>query len=168
VRPEGGPEPGEAEARAFLRHALSTVAYRGGKALRGAPAEFAAYKVGETSRTPVEIVAHLGDLFEWGLSLARGAEAWVPAAPAGWEEAVERFFRTLGALDAELAREGGLRCPWTRLFQGPIADALTHVGQLTMLRRLGGAAVRGENYFRAEIEAGRVGTEQAAPRREFD
>ena len=54
------------------------------------------------------------------------------------------------------------------MFQGPIADALTHIGQIGMMRRMAGAPVRGENYFKADIAAGRVGAEQSAPRFEFD
>jgi hypothetical protein len=48
------------------------------------------------------------------------------------------------------------------LFQGPIADALTHVGQLAMQRRLTGAPTRGENFFVAVVTAGQVGEEQPA------
>lgn len=158
----------QADAREYIRHSLATLAYRGGKALRGAPADFASFKVGDTSRTPSEILAHIGDLFEWALSLARGEEVWRDSSPGAWESEVQRFFSTLGALDACLMVPGSLRCPWTRLFQGPVADAFTHIGQLAMLRRLAGSAVRGENYFKADIAAGRVGPEQAAPRREFE
>jgi hypothetical protein len=156
------------DAREYIRHALGTLAYRGAKVVRGAPAEFAALKIGGTSRTPLEILAHIGDLFEWASSLVRGEEVWRDYSPNTWDEEVERFFRTLGVLDQALAASGSLRCPWERLFQGPVADALTHIGQLAMLRRLAASPVRGENYFRAEIAAGRLGADQAAPRREFD
>src|SRR5215467_4822374 len=54
--------------RMLLRHALATVAYRAGKALRGAPESFANFKIGETSRTPAQILAHLGDLYVWALA----------------------------------------------------------------------------------------------------
>lgn len=154
--------------RDLLRHALATLAYRGGKAVRGAPASFAAYRVAAGTRTPAEILAHIGDLLEWALSLAKGAAAWNNAAPLPWEEESTRFFGSLANLDAYLASEAPLGCSVERLFQAPIADALTHVGQMAMLRRLAGAPMKGENYFKAEIVSGCVGAEQAAAHREFD
>jgi len=151
-----------------LRHALATVAYRGGKALRGAPAAFAEFRVAAGTRTPLELVAHVNDLFDWALHLADGEPVWQNSTPISWPREVERFFATLAALDHRLASGRALGSPVERLFQGPVADALTHVGQLAMLRRLAGSPVRGENYFKAEIVAGRVGGDQAPPRREFD
>lgn len=155
------------EKRAFLRHAVATVAYRGAKAVRDAPASFAAYTPDGTARTAAKILAHLGDLFDWALSQAKGAEAWTDSAPLAWDREVERFFATLQRFDEFLASDAPLAAAPERLFQGAVADALTHVGQLAMLRRLAGAKITGENYSRAEIVAGRVGTVQTAPRREF-
>jgi hypothetical protein len=105
---------------------------------------------------------------DWALELARGRHTWKDSKPLSWEEGVARFFRAVERLDAELATAETLGCAPGRLFQGPIADALAHFGQLAMLRRLAGAPVKGENYFKADIAAGRVGPEQAAPRVEFD
>jgi hypothetical protein len=156
------------DKRALLRHTVATVAYRGGKAIRGAPASFASYRADESARTPLQVVAHIGDLFDWALSQARGAEAWNDSAPLEWDREVERFFATLQRFDDFLASDAALAAPPERLFQGAIADALSHVGQLAMLRRLAGAKIKAENYSRADIVAGRVGTEQTAPRREFD
>jgi hypothetical protein len=152
----------------MLRHTLATLAYRGGKAVRGAPEGFGTFRAAPTTRSPVEILAHIGDLLDWALALANGRHEWHDSPSRPWEEEVLRFFAALAALDRRLASEAPLGSPPERLFQGPIADALTHVGQITMLRRMAGAPVRGENYFRAEIEAGRVGPEQASPRREFE
>jgi hypothetical protein len=160
--------PASEANREFLRHAVATAAYRGGKALRGAPESFASFRVGGSSRTPAEILAHIGDLFDWALSMAKGEAAWKDSKPLTWNAEVERFFATLKKLDEYLASKEPLHNPVQKLFQGPVADALTHIGQLAMLRRLAGCQIRGENYFKAEIVAGRVGTEQAAPRREFD
>ncbi|MBV8855569.1 MAG: hypothetical protein JOZ02_01290 [Acidobacteria bacterium] len=154
--------------REMLRHTLATLAYRGGKAVRGAPEGFGGFKAGEGTRAAGEILAHLGDLLDWALSLARGAQRWSDSKPLAWDEEVARFLRALAEFDAYLASDAPLAVPAEGLFQGPVADALTHVGQLALLRRMAGAPVRGENYFRAEIVAGRVGAEQAAPRREFD
>ncbi|MFB3922331.1 MAG: hypothetical protein ACE145_11455 [Terriglobia bacterium] len=154
--------------RALLRHTLATLAYRGAKALRGAPKGFDTYRAWGTTRSPGEIVAHLGDLLEWALSMAKGQERWKDTAPAAWEPGIERFFTSLQTLDAYLASGQRLAASPEKLFQGPIADALAHVGQIAMLRRVAGSPIRGENYFRAEITAGRVGPDQSPPVREFD
>ena len=156
------------DTRALLRHIVATIAYRGGKAVRGAPASFAAYSPDGSPRTAGRILAHVGDLFDWALSQARGAEAWNDSTPLDWDGERARFFAALQRLDDYLASGAPLAIPAERLFQGPLADALTHIGQLAMLRRLAGAKIKGENYSRAEIVAGRVGAEQTAPRREFD
>ncbi len=152
----------------FYRHTVATLAYRGGKVLRGAPEGFAEFKAGATSRTPGQVLAHIGDLLDWALSQARGKQEWHNSEPLPWEKGAERFFAGLQAFDAYLASGLPLETPPEKLFQGAVADALTHVGQLAFLRRMAGAPIRGENYSRAEIIAGRVGPEQAAPRREFD
>lgn len=151
--------------RDLIRHALATIAYRGGKTIRDAPAGFADFK--GAGKPPVEIVAHLGDLFDWSLRMAQGDHSWNPTPQLTWDQAVERFFSTLAALDAHLASDHPVQAPLEKLFQGPIADALTHIGQLAMLRRLSGSPMRGENYYVAEIQTGRVGSEQARPVREF-
>jgi hypothetical protein len=154
--------------RALLRHTVATLAYRGGKALRDAPPGFADFRAGEGTRTPGQILAHLGDLFDWALQLADGRHVWRDSPPLAWEAGCERFFSGLAALDARLASDAPLACPEGQLFQGPVADALCHVGQIALQRRMAGAPVRGENYFKAGILVGRVGPSQAQPRREFD
>jgi hypothetical protein len=152
----------------MLRHTVATLAYRGGKALRDAPAGFASFRAGPGSRAAGEILAHVCDLFDWALLLADGRQAWSDSALASWEEGTARFFEGLRRLDERLASKAPLACTPEALFQGPVADALTHVGQIALLRRMAGAPLRGENYFKAEIVAGRVGPEQSEPRREFD
>jgi len=155
-------------ARALLRHTLATVAYRGGKAVRDVPPGFADFRLGDRgTRTPAEILAHIGDLFDWGLWLARGEKRWRNSTPLAWDQEVARFFAALQAFDDYLASEAPLSVPLEQLFQGPVADSLNHIGQLAMLRRLAGGPVRGENYFKADIETGRVGADQAKPRVEF-
>ena len=151
--------------RQLFRHAVATLAYRGGKALRGAPESFAAFD--GAGKPPLQILAHLGDLLEWTLSMARGSMEWKASEPQPWGEESRRFFDTLAQLDQLLASQDAIHAPLEKLFQGPIADALTHVGQIAMMRRMAGAPTRGENYYAAPIEAGRVGPEQAAAVREF-
>ncbi len=157
-----------ASPREFLRHTVATLAYRGGKVLRDAPVSFGTFTAGETSRSAAQILSHIGDLLDWALSLAQGAPVWRETPPQAWDADVARFIDGLARFEAYLASDTPLATPAERLFQGPIADALTHVGQLAMLRRLSGSPVRGENYFKADINAGRVGMEQSVPRREFD
>jgi hypothetical protein len=144
------------------------LAYRGGKAVRTLPPEAASFASGGTARTPAQILAHIGDLLDWAFHLAKGEQVWHDSAPLPWPEEVERFFSGLRRLEDYLASAEPLRVPPERLFQGPIADALTHVGQINLIRRLAGSPVRGENYFKASIAAGGVGPDQPAARAEFD
>ena len=159
--------PDTVSARDLLRHCLATVAYRGGKSLRGASDSFADFRVAEASRTPAQILAHLGDLFEWALSLSKGKQVWHDSKPLPWAQEVDRFFKTLHDFDNYVGASEPLYASPEQLFQGPVADALTHIGQIAMLRRLAGSPITGENYFQAEIASGRVGKDQPAPKQEF-
>jgi hypothetical protein len=143
------------DGRALLRHTVATVAYRGGKVIRDAPAGFSEFRIGETSRTPGQILAHVGDLYDWALSLAEGAERWQNSTPLAWRDESARFFSALARFDERLASETPLACSIEQLLQGPVADSLTHIGQLAMLRRLAGAPIKGENYSVADIAVGR-------------
>jgi hypothetical protein len=150
-----------------LRHVLATLAYRASKAVREAPPDFSDFQPGEGSRSAGDILAHMGDLMEWALSQAKGEETWNPRKPRAWQKDCDRFFDGLSALDAYVASSAPLAAEAERIFQGAIADALTHVGQIAMLRRLAGSRVRGENYSVAKIAAGQAGLDQPAPVREF-
>jgi hypothetical protein len=154
--------------RQLIRHTLATLAYRAAKVLRDAPDGFAEFRAGPSGRTATEILSHLVDLLAWGERLARGEYRWEAGQIDDWTAGVDRFFAGLAAFDAALADPANAAYPVQTIFQGPIADALTHVGQLAMMRGLAGAPVRPESYARATIEAGRVGRAQAAPGREFD
>jgi hypothetical protein len=155
-------------SRQLLRHTVATLAYRAEKVLRESPEGFADYRPSPASRTPLEILSHLGDLMEWAERLARGEYRWQPVPAGDWDAASKRFFRGLKALDGSLASAPANGFPSEVIFQGPIADALTHVGQLAMLRGMAGAPVRPESYARAKIRAGRLGRAQPARRVEFD
>jgi hypothetical protein len=157
----------DAMSHTLLRHTLATLAYRGGKATRGAPESFSSFKAAETSRTAGQILAHIGDLMDWGLSLAVGQQKWQDSEPQTWAKDTERFHTAIHAFDAYLASGQRVAASDDQLFQGPVADALTHVGQINLLRRLAGVPIKGENYFRADIQTGRVGAEQTAAKREF-
>ena len=156
------------DQREFLRHTVATLAYRGGKAVRDAPAGFESFRLSDSARTPAQILAHIGDLLAWFVSMAGGTRQWHDSKPLPWKEEVARFFAQLAEVERFLASDAAMQTSAEKLFQGPVADALTHVGQLTMLRRAHGVPIRAENYLKADIEAGRVGEEQAKPKFEFD
>lgn len=151
--------------RELLRHTVATLAYRGAKTIRNAPGSFAGFN--GAGRTPDKILAHMGDLMDWALSMAAGTPKWNESQPLTWDREAERFFGSLKKFDDYLASENPMQCHIEKLLQGPIADALTHVGQLAMLRRMAGASTPGENYFAAQVEVGRVGPEQIAPKRTY-
>ena len=151
--------------RELLRHTLATLAYRGAKTIRDTPATFADFS-GE-GRTPAQILAHLGDLLDWALSMADGTRKWNESKPLPWDQEGGRFFAALKKFDDYVASEEPLQAPVEKLFQGPVADALTHVGQLAMMRRLAGCPIKAENYYAAAVEIGRVGTDQVPPKRTF-
>jgi hypothetical protein len=153
---------------ALLRHCVATLAYRGGKAVRAMPPEMASFEARPGTRTPAQILAHIGDLLDWAVSIAQGRQAWHASDPLPWEREIGRFFDGLRRLDEVLASSVPLPAEAERLFQGPIADALTHVGQISLLCRMAGAPVRGENYYKAAIRSGVVGSEQPRPVYEFD
>jgi hypothetical protein len=150
-----------------IRHALATLSYRLGKVLRGTPAEFRDFRAAEGVRTPGEILAHIGDLMDWALTQVEGRKAWRDSTPLTWEQEIARFFQAIEALDQRIAEHGLGAANAEKLFQSAIADALTHTGQIALLRRMAGIAVRPENYSVADITVGRVGPEQVPPRAEF-
>jgi len=157
--------PGMDEKRELLRHTLASLAYRAARALDGAPDSFAGFA--GAGRMPVQILAHIGDLLDWALTAAVGKERWHTTQPSVWKQEKERFFESLGALDAFLASGGPVQAPIERLMQGPVLDAFTHVGQLAMLRRLSGSPTRGESFYVAAVAAGQVGADQPAPVQPF-
>lgn len=156
--------------RDALRHLLAVIAYRASKSVRGAPPEFASFKASPTSRTPVEILAHMGDLMDWGLAMTREKPVWRDATPQPWDDEVRRFFAAVTAWEQFLAGGAPIAATPERILAGPLADCLQHIGQVNYLRRLAGAPVRGESYAMADIRAGQTGLEQppADPRYEFD
>ena len=155
-------------ARALLRHMLATLAYRAAKTVRGAPEEFGSFRIAARTRTPGEIVAHMGDLMEWATTMAQGRPHWRTAPAADWKNDVGRLFAAVTSLDAAVAGDAPIETALLyQLLQGPIADALTHTGQLALLRRLAGAPIKGENFPDARIVAGQTGLDQPPPGQEF-
>ncbi|MEQ1834573.1 MAG: hypothetical protein ABL977_16125 [Candidatus Eisenbacteria bacterium] len=159
----------EPATRLFLRHALATLAYRAAKTLRGTPASFGEFRASAESPRVVDVVAHMGDLIEALARRLEGESRWAVAVPQAWEPEVARFFAALRRADDVLASGAPIQGDPGQLFQGVLADAITHTGQLAMLRRLAGLKMKGEAYARADIRIGRVGIEQtpADPQFEF-
>ena len=162
--------PEDPTTRLFLRHVISTIAYRAGKTVRGTPEAFGQIRATPDSPSSLEILAHMGDLMDWVLRMVQGEFRWTQATLLPWEQEIARFFAALEALDDQLASGAPIGFEPARIFQGGLADALTHTGQLAMLRRLSGHKMKGESYARADIVVGRAGIDQtpAEPRFEFD
>lgn len=153
--------------RELLRHSLATIAYRGNKVLRDVPETFANFSASHGVRTPVQILAHMGDLFDWALTIAQGEQKWHSSKPLDWTDEIGRFFASLRAFDEYLASDSELHAPADRLLQAPIADALTHIGQIAILRRIAGFPVLGENFYVAKIAIGNVSAHQVGPVQEL-
>jgi hypothetical protein len=142
--------------REMLRHLVATLAYRGRVAVLNAPEDFADFRLSETTRTPAELLAHIGDNLQGSLYLMQGEMVYLNSLPLSWEEEIARFFINIKEFDAYLASDAPLAQPVEKIMQGPIADALTHVGQIVMMRRLAGAPVQADSYFNAQIIAGKI------------
>ena len=162
-------DPANSDAKQeLLRHTLATLAYRGGKAVRNGSEKFAEFHGSDGVRTPGQILAHIGDLMDWALSMANGTKEWKDTPVGPWDADVHRYFAAVKAFDEYLASDATLHSSADRLFQGPVADAIAHTGQLTLLRRVAGVPIKSENYFKAPVAVGSVGLEQAPPKFEFD
>lgn len=142
--------------RELLRHLIATLIYRAKFAILDSPENFAEFKIGETIRTPGELLAHIGDLLEGSLYLMKGEFVYLNSAPLPWNEEIKRFFTAAKEFDAYLASDEPLAQTIEKIVQGPISDTLTHVGQIVMLRRAAGAPVQAESYFAAEIVPGEI------------
>jgi hypothetical protein len=162
--------PDNTDTRAVLRHLVATLAYRAAKVLRDVPPSFASFQPEPKWRRPVLMVAHLGDLMDWAVRMTQGEYLWRADGTDDWDKEVNRFFHGLAALDRFLASDAPFSLSRTAeiLIQGPLADALTHVGQIAMLRSGAGVPVRPGNFAQAKIVIGRVGPDQAPGVGEFD
>jgi hypothetical protein len=150
--------------RKLLRHFLATLAYRTQKALRGAPADFGSFQVAEGVRNPSSIVCHMTSVLGYARTFYTGGTYWPEPLPSLQEE-ITRFHALLCDLATYIEMDspllGGIS--EEQLLQGPLSDAMTHVGQLAMLRRLAGYPVAPENFVFAEISPKRLGPDQAEP-----
>jgi hypothetical protein len=151
------------ESRRLLQHFLAALAYRAQKALRGAPDDFADFRAAPTARTPFELIWHMTGLIGYARTMLRGGE-FEPPRLATLADEVDRFHRTLEALRDDFADPTLVaRISDEQFLQGPLADAMTHVGQLAFLRRLHGSPIPPENFIFATVTPANVGREQALP-----
>jgi hypothetical protein len=151
------------ESRHLLRHFLAALAYRTQKALRGAPEGFAEFRAGPTVRTPHELLWHMSGLIGYARTMLHGGRYEPPRLP-GLTDEVERFHALLAALSSDLA-DGSLAASISdeQFLQGPLADAMTHAGQLALLRRLAGSPVASENFIFARVGADNLTPDQPEP-----
>jgi hypothetical protein len=151
------------ESRRLLRHFLAALAYRTQKALRGAPDGFAEFRASPRTRTPYELVWHMTGVIGYARTFLRGGD-FAPPRLSGFAEEIARFHATLEALADDFADESlTARISDQQFLQGPLSDAMTHAGQLAMLRRLHGSPVASENFIFAQVSADNLGMEQAEP-----
>ena len=156
-------------ARDVLRHFLAALAYRLQTAVRGAPAGFGDFDAGHGVRPPAAIVRHMTHVLRYAhRRFAPAADVEAPPELPFADE-VTRFHETLAVVDRDLAEllDEVDEDVVLRLLQGPLVDAMTHVGQLAMLRRMAGAPIPGQSFSAADVEIGRVGADQSPPRRSF-
>lgn len=151
------------ESRRLLRHFLAALAYRTQKALRDAPDDFGVFRAGTHVRTPHELLWHMTGLMGYARTFFRGGD-YAPPPVATLADEIQRFHEQLEGLSRDLG-DAALTCRLTdeQLLQGPFADAMTHAGQLAMLRRLAGRPVPSENFIHAAIDAANVGANQPPP-----
>lgn len=151
------------DSRRMLQHFLAALAYRTQKALRDAPADFADFSAGSKARTPFELMWHMTGLIGYARTMFHGG-SFAPPRVSTLSEEVERFHSLLAELHADFGKRDLIaRITDTQFLQGPLSDAMTHAGQLAMLRRLHGAPVASENFIFAHISTDNVGSKQPPP-----
>ena len=151
------------EKRQMLRHFLGALAYRTQKALRDAPEDFALFEAGGGVRTPKELVRHMASVLGYARTFFIGGGYW-PEPLATFDEEVERFHQNLADLRDEIdSNKPLIDTTEERMLQGPFSDAMTHAGQLAMLRRLHGQPVQSENFILADVSAENVSSDQPDP-----
>lgn len=149
--------------QSLVKHFLAAIAYRTQKALRGAPESFADFRAGNNVRTPRELVWHMTGVLGYARTFFRGG-VWQPDQLESFADEIARFHQVLESLGGMLEQEEpGRGVSMEQLLQGPLADTMTHAGQLAMLRRLAGSPVPPENFIRATIDADNLSANQAEP-----
>jgi hypothetical protein len=151
------------DQRKLLRHFLAALAYRTQKALRGAPPGFSKFRAAPQVRTPHELIHHMDSVLGYARTFFIGGSYRPPVFP-DFDSTVAHFHETLTDLARHL--EVGTEMHGITpeiLLQGPFADAMTHAGQLAMLRRMAGSPVPPENFIFATISPANLGPDQPSP-----
>lgn len=147
----------------LLKHFLASLAYRTQKALRGAPTDFANFCAAPGVRTPEQLVRHMSGVLSYALSRLTGSDSQIPPLQ-DFKAEVARFHELLQKLGEQFDRDGAFqKTTLEQLLQGPFADAMTHAGQLAMLRRLAGLPIPPENFHEAAISTDNLSSQQASP-----
>lgn len=151
------------DSRRLLQHFLGALAYRTQKALRDAPDSFADFRVAPTARTPFELLWHMTGVIGYARTMLHGGD-FEPPRLGSMAAEIDRFHDTLAALSRDFADASlQARISDEQFLQGPLADAMTHAGQLAMLRRIHGVPVPSENFIFANVSAGNVSSAQSLP-----
>jgi len=139
----------------FLRHALSTIAYRFQKAVSNSETEFGYFSAGNGSRTPNEIIYHMYHvLYTTRIFILEEKDNTEQSEKLDLKSEIDRLNAEINNLDNVLA-EKPLDINYAkRLLQGPLSDLLTHIGQISMLSRLNGNPIVGEDFSTASIKTG--------------
>jgi len=146
----------------ILRHYLASIAYHATKAIKGAPENYPELNIGKDIRTPRRILHHVTGVLSYAHSFFEHYDTtYFEHKP--WDEEVRYFYETLSKLDESLQEKEPREVSEEQLLQGPLSDAMTHIGQLLMLRRMAGSPVPSENFIYADIRAGVVGQDQPEP-----
>lgn len=148
--------------RRLLQHVLAAIAYRTQKAIRGAPPQYPEFRAGPGVRTPHALLWHMTSVLGYARTFFVGGE-WRPAPEERFEDEVSRFHAVLADLNRLIGERSFGETSARRLLQGPLADAMTHAGQLAILRRLAGSPIPPENFIEADIDSANVGPDQPPP-----
>jgi hypothetical protein len=151
--------------RGLLRHYLAALVYRTQKAVRGAPSTFGSFQAGQQTRSPQDLVRHMTSVLGYACTFFVGGTYRAELLPTLEDEMV-RFHTIVAQLADHLGSGSPLEgIADAQLLQGPLADAMTHAGQIALLRRLAGSPIPPENFVYADITVERLGPDQAEPAR---
>ena len=151
------------DKRAMLKHFLAALAYRTQKDLRDAPPEFASFRAGSQIRTPHEIIRHMDSVIGYARTFIIGGQYRAPKFD-NFSETVKHFHEILEDMALHIEKGTEFKDITAEKFlQGPFSDAMTHAGQLALLRRMAGCPVALENFIFAEISTTNLSFDQPLP-----
>jgi hypothetical protein len=139
----------------FVRHFLATIYYRGIKYLSVDDITFNAFNPKNGIRTPAEILNHINGLLLYIQSFFIKHTNTHPEQQSFIKE-VKRFKSVIQMLDSTiLSNDLTPQMTYEQLLQGPLADIMLHIGELSMQRKYSGNPADDiENYINADIKIG--------------